>query len=87
MSFVEEWWEERREEARAELRRLTAPEEGHPARYDTTTSPTDHPWSAVLGAKERLPRQISLRNLRASLGRALAKSDPRVARALGLEVT
>lgn len=60
MSWVDDWWEDRRKAPVIE-----AVDKGYLALQGTATGqPTIHPWSAVAGARERLQGVFDLPNLR-----------------------
>lgn len=72
MSFLDQWWEERRAELKAEREALERREPVVPATYGTATGePTVAPWSAVAGAVNRIKPVIDLNKLKASVFKAL----------------
>lgn len=64
MSFIDEWWAERRNALKMARYEAELADAGIPAWYTTATGePTHHPWSAVAGARDRLPALINLDKL------------------------
>lgn len=62
--FLVDWWAEVREAEK--VARLQAQQEdpGYPAMHGTCTGEqTVHPWSAVMGARERIPKLIAWPNV------------------------
>jgi hypothetical protein len=60
--FLVDWWNEKKME---QHHLLDPPDKGHPAYYGSCTGHvTPHPWSAALGAVERIQKRIDLPALR-----------------------
>lgn len=63
-AFLDDWWQQVRDNEK--LQRLEALQEdpGYPALHGTATGgQTVHPWSAVMGARERIPKLIAWPNV------------------------
>lgn len=63
-TWLDQWVAERNAELRTARLEREAEDPGVPLQYGTATGvPTFHPWSAVAGARVRLPRVFNLDKL------------------------
>lgn len=80
MTWLDDWWGSRISypdgERFAGHEELDPPDPGMPAQYGTGLGePTVHPWSAVMGALDRLPTIVNLRLLEQSAKEAYQKAN------------